>query len=347
VKGSEAWGTDEEFESEAESEFAPDFEPEPEGPAETGLQAYQETELEPPEQRVRYQEDLARRLDEAGQTREAVLAYRQAYLAAPQGRQQVRLRKRVAAMAWYRLGDPVLASEALAGLTRKVREVPDVRRLEEALHQGVVEKFRGDVRLGLRTEAFEAVAALFRTLEVSEPLRRELFHLHLEELSSCVYRRWKQRKIEVEGELQGYRSRGLAGNLVRLPSEAEGSPRHLAELEEELGILEAMGKALKSREWAVLRLGDVEGQARRLEDRDGIWAMDAILEFVREVGERRVRHGNEKPVAGWRDRIASWLPEAARALVTSQEGHELNLAQEDLMGQFEAFLDLRYARRGG
>lgn len=306
-----------------------------------------EDELESDGHRVRHQEDLARRLDAAGQIREAVLAYRSAYLACPPGRRQERLRKRVAAMAWHKLTDPVMATEALGGLSHAARQAPDVKRLEEDIHSGVVERFRRDVRLGLRVEAFEAVADLFRNLDVAEPLRKELFGLHLDELSSCIFRRWALRKAEVEEELQGFRARGLAGELVRLPNEAEGSPRHLAELEEELRILESMGKALRAREWAVLRLGDTTGQSRRLEDRDGIRSMDAVLGFVREVSQRRVGHGQEKPVAKWWDRIASMFPEGARELFLSEEGRNLNLAQEDLLGQFEAFLDLKYTPRRG
>lgn len=332
-------------EVEEDDEGAPEVPADPPRAPPSDLATYGDDAVEPASERVRFQEDLARRLDEAGQVREAVLAYRAAYLAAPPGREQTRLRKRVAAMAWHRLADPVLAVEALAGLSHQDRQAPDVQRLETDLHAGVVERFRQDVRLGLRTEAFAAVADLFRNLDVREPLRRELFGLHLQELSSCIYRRWELRRREVEDELQGFRSRGLAGNLVRLPNEAQGSPRHLAELEEELSILAAMGKLLEAREWATLRLADQEGQARRLEDRDGIRAMDAILGFVREVAQRRVRYGSEKPVQGWRDRIASWLPDGARELLLSDEGYQLNVAQDDLLGQFEAFLDLKYPSR--
>jgi tetratricopeptide (TPR) repeat protein len=333
-------------EAAGEPEPAPESEA-PKGPRGRELARVEEDDLESDGHRVRHQEDLARRLDAAGQVREAVLAYRSAYLACPPGRRQERLRKRVAAMAWHKLTDPVMATEALGGLSHAARQAPDVKRLEEDIHSGVVERFRRDVRLGLRVEAFEAVADLFRNLDVAEPLRKELFGLHLDELSSCIYRRWALRKSEVEEELQGFRSRGLAGELVRLPNEAEGSPRHLAELEEELSILESMGKALRAREWAVLRLGDTSGQSRRLEDRDGIRSMDAVLGFVREVAQRRVGHGQEKPVAKWWDRIASMFPEGARELFLSEEGRNLNLAQEDLLGQFEAFLDLKYTPRRG
>ena len=328
-----------------ESEPPPRPRPEARDPRGRELARVDEDELEADGHRVRHQEDLARRLDAAGQVREAVLAYRSAYLACPPGRRQERLRKRVAAMAWHKLGDPVMSTEALGGLSHASRQAPDVKRLEEDIHSGVVERFRRDVRLGLRVEAFEAVADLFRNLDVAEPLRKELFGLHLDELSSCIFRRWALRKAEVEEELQGFRSRGLAGELVRLPNEAEGSPRHLAELEEELSILDSMGKALRAREWAVLRLGDTEGQARRLEDRDGIRSMDAVLGFVREVSQRRVGHGQQKPVAKWMDRIAGWFPEGARELFLSEEGRNLNIAQEDLLGQFEAFLDLKYTPR--
>ncbi len=302
-------------------------------------------EIDLGDDRARHQEDLAKRLDAAGQVREAILAYRNAYLSTPPGRDQSRLRRRVAAMAWHQLQDPVLAAEALAGLSHDARQAPDVRRLEEALHDGVVERFRQDVKLGLRTEAFSAVADLFRNLDVSEPLRKELFQLHLDELSSCVYRRLRLRRQQVEEELQGFRSRGLGGELVRLPHEAEGSPRHLAELEEELNILDAMLKTTKAREWAVLRLGDVVGQTRRLEDREGIRSMEAILGFVREVAQRRVQHGHKKPLSGWRDRIASMLPDSAKEIFLSEGGRSINVAQADLLGQFEAFLDLKYSSR--
>ena len=39
------------------------------------------------------------------------------------------------------------------------------------------------------------------------------------------------------------------------------------------------------------------------------------------------------------------LPDGARELFLTEEGRTLNIAQEDLLGQFEAFLDLKYTPR--
>lgn len=296
-------------------------------------------------ERARHHAALARRLDEAGQALEAVHELRRAYLALPRGYEQETLRKRAAAMAWHRLGDPVLALEALAGLPAEVRSAPDTARLEEDLRSGVVERLKKEIDLGLRTEAFRALSRLHNALDAEKDggLREALFELYLAELASCVYRRLALRRDELREVLKGYDERGLgAWNLVKLPGDAEGSARHLATLREEAVLLERFAESLEARERAVVEGEDAEGHARRLEDRGGLMAMEAILVFVAEVASRRATRGAEKPVADWRDRLVSWLPEGARELLQSPEARSVDGALADLQGQFEAFLDLRF-----
>ena len=56
-----------------------------------------------------------------------------------------------------------ISVELIMCFLRHLDEASALQTLETALHEGVVEKFRQDVRLGLRVEAFQAVASLFRT----------------------------------------------------------------------------------------------------------------------------------------------------------------------------------------
>lgn len=293
--------------------------------------------------KARHQAELARRLDEAGSVRDAVLALRGGYLASPPGPERDRLVKRAAAMAWHRLRDPALAMEALAELGAGERAAPDVARLEEALRAGVIERLEQQVRVGLRATAFRQLAALWRSLEPGEPLRAALLAFHLEKLSANVYRRFRLRVEEVEAELKGFTDRGVgAWDLVRLPDEAKGSPRHLATLRQEARVLGELEASLRHREEAALAGSDVVGVARRMEDPEGLLAMEAILVFAREVAERQVAKGAESPVTTARDRLLAWLPDAAKGIFMSRSGRSLDAAWEDLVGQFEAFLDQRY-----
>lgn len=293
--------------------------------------------------RARHQAALAQRLDDAGRVRDAVMSLRESYQDLPPGHEQDRLRKRAGALSWHRLRDPLLALEALGGLTDEARSSPDVRRLEEGLRDGVVDRFRREIELGLRRDAFVALSALVSHLDRDEPLYAQLVQLHLDELSSCVNKRWTLRRRELAAQLEGYASRGVgAWDLVRLPDQAEGSPVHLKALREELALLDQMGEGLRRRELRALAERDVDGVARRWDDREGLMGTEALLAFAGEVAARTATREDSQPVEGWKDRLVSWLPRGARDALMSRAGRSVDSALEDLQGQFEAFLDLRY-----
>ena len=262
---------------------------------------------------------------------------------------------RMAATAWHRRGDDSLAFSYLKRLRAGEQDAMEAKILKRTIKNGLIERIKKYVRLGLRRAAFEEmqkVRDMMRedkevledledifTAQLCSPwikLLRERFRettglsFKLQEKDSPVWKLLRQARGKVDGESK---------NNGKLATE---DPSYLPRIEKEAAMLSNLEERVMEVERKVLDCYSAEQFIGLLENRQGLEEFEQLLDSMEPILEKFASY-SEKSHFEAKDFLASFLPGSWRNRLCNEDYLDVLRRENEVEHRLAKFIRKHYS----